>query len=127
MKKDDKIVPANDPALKINPGSDTGVKLSEKDSLAEEKVTGIFLALDEVKQLIRDAAIWKKTGRKFSWMVNGPDSTHADYIFQAGYDSDIRFETRYWIHIHPGSRSVQFLDTMSDSLFSPEDFRRLNN
>jgi len=99
--------------------------VQEGNPVLDKKILDAFSRVPEIIEANHyiDSISGHKDQIRCMW--EEPDSTHADYVVQLGYDGSERFETYYWLYVNPVTLKVRFYDVITDSVYNAEDYRKL--
>lgn len=100
----------------------------KNNTLSEQFIHDTLLTIPQVKK--SDSYIDSLTNHKhgISFMVGKPQQGKEDlgYQIQAGYNSDVRFETYYFFYINPANKEIKVLDATSGNILPLQEWQKQN-
>jgi hypothetical protein len=100
----------------------------ENTTLSKQFIHDTLLTIMQVKK--SDAYIDSLTNHKqgISFMIGKPQQGKESlgYQVQAGYNSDVHFETYYFFYINPANKEIKVLDQTSGNILPLQEWQKQN-
>ena len=99
------------------------------DSTLEQKIVDTILKLPEVKERAKYIEQQTKGNRHLSiWIEDTPHLPNQNYYWiKAGEDNGTNLVTHFNFYVYSGSMNIVYYDTVSDSTFTLDSWRKMKN